>query len=211
MEGSAPRWRWAQGVLLRELRDGTPGGEPIVAQAERVPDDSGGKVRLTWILAGETPADTERRFRLESARPEEAASPWSLSEKDGRGARALAWKRMVFRYNIAPVSKPGYGPIQHRDAYLHPALTPSGALITGDFSSSHPHHRGFFLAYAKTEVGPLHPDFWNIHTGSGKVHFDRLGGTAVGPVTARIEGWHRWEAKDKAKGGRPRPPRTVGR
>ena len=190
-------------VHLRELRDGSPVGEPIVAQAERVPDASEGKVRLTWILAGETPADAERRFRLESTRPETAASPWSLSDKTAGALELWHGKRMVFRYNLAPVSNPGYGPIQHRDAYLHPALTPSGALITGDFSSSHPHHRGFFLAYTKTEVGPLHPDFWNIHAGSGKIHFDRLDETAVGPVTARIKGWHRWEAKDKQKGAVP--------
>lgn len=189
-------------VLLRELRDGSPIGEPIVAQAEQAPDASEGKVRLTWILAGETPADTRRTFRLESGRPE-AASPWRLSDETAGALELWHGKRMVFRYNIAPVTNPGYGPIQHRDAYLHPALTPSGSCITGDFSSSHPHHRGFFLAYAKAEVGPLHPDFWNIHTGSGKIHFDRLGGTAVGPVTARIEGWHRWEGKEKSKGAVP--------
>lgn len=190
-------------VLLRELRDGSAVGEPIVAQAEWAPDASEGKVRLTWILAGETPADSERKFRPESGRPEAAASPWSLSGKTAGALELWHGKRMVFRYNIAPVSNSGYGQIQHRDAYLHPALSPSGACITGDFSSSHPHHRGFFLAYTKTEVGPLHPDFWNIHTGSGKVHFDRLDETAVGPVTARMKGWHRWEARDKKKGAVP--------
>ncbi len=190
-------------VFLRELRDGSPVGEPIGAQAERVPDATDGKIRLTWILAGETPADAERRFRLESTRPETSASPWSLSDETSGTLELWHGKRMVFRYNTAPVSNPGYGPIQHRDAYLHPALTPSGATITGDFSSSHPHHRGFFLAYAKTEVGPLHPDFWNIHAGSGKIHFDRLDETSVGPVTARIVAMHRWEAKDKAKGAVP--------
>jgi len=62
-------------VLLRELRDGSSVGEPIVAQVERVPDATGGKVRLTWILAGETPADAERKFRPESGRPGAAAGP----------------------------------------------------------------------------------------------------------------------------------------
>jgi hypothetical protein len=82
-----------------------------------------------------------------------------------------------------------------RDAYIHPAYTPSGELITGDFSKAHPHHRGIFLAYTKTRVGDLHPDFWNFQAGTGKVVFDRLESLAAGPLTARIVSRHRWEAK----------------
>src|SRR3954466_429986 len=39
-------------LLLREMRNGSPVGGPIVAQAERVPNGSERQVRLTWILAG---------------------------------------------------------------------------------------------------------------------------------------------------------------
>ncbi len=126
--------------------------------------------------------------------------PWSMP-KDGTGALDLKFEgRPVFRYNAAPVSSPNYGPIQVRDAYIHPAYTPTGALITGDFSSSHPHHRGFFLAYERTKTGDLTPDFWNIHVGTGKIHSEGFDKPVVGPVTARFSARHLWEAKDKATG-----------
>lgn len=130
---------------------------------------------------------------------------WSLSEiEPGRlelkHGKIMTGYRPVFRYNAAPVSSPNYGPIQIRDAYIHPAYSPSGALITGDFSSSHPHHRGFFLAYEKTKTGDLAPDFWNIHQGTGKISSEGFDKPVVGPVTARFKTRHRWEAKDKATG-----------
>jgi hypothetical protein len=181
--------------MLRELREDGTALDPFAAQVDAVPREAGGAVRLTWILKGKTAAGTERRFGPAPAAAAETASPWSLSDPAAGPIDVKNHDRPVFRYNTRPVSNPGSPPIQTRDAYLHPAYTPSGRLITGDFSPHHTHHRGFFLAYTKTQVGSLHPDFWNIQTGSGKVVFDRLGRADVGPVTARIEGHHRWEAK----------------
>ncbi|AGA30779.1 DUF6807 domain-containing protein [Singulisphaera acidiphila] len=181
--------------LLKEFsQDGTP-HDPIVAQVEALTRESEAPVRLTWILKGKTAAGTERRFQLV---PEEAANttnPWTLSNPSAGPLALKNRDRPVFQYNTRPVSHPNTPPIQTRDAYIHPAYTPSGALITGDFSPHHTHHRGLFLAYTKTQVGSLHPDFWNIQTGSGKVVFDRLDRAEAGPVTARIESRHRWEAK----------------
>jgi hypothetical protein len=101
----------------------------------------------------------------------------------------------VFRYNTAPVRNPQYPEIQARDAYIAPAFTPSGALITGDYSRYHSHHRGFFLAYTHTRVGTSQPDFWNIQNGSGKIHHEHLEAVEVGPVVARFTTHHRWEAR----------------
>jgi hypothetical protein len=184
----------ADGPAGLDLRE-EGGGEPVRVQAERVPGDSGETVRLTWILAGETPAHTRRRFQAAPETVAPGASPWTFSDRPDGALELKNGARTVFRYNGKPVSHPNYGPIETRDAYIHPAFTPSGALITGDFSRFHPHHRGFFLAYTKTEVGGLHPDFWNIQAGTGKIACDRVGPTAVGPVTARFSADHRWEAK----------------
>ena len=103
--------------------------------------------------------------------------------------------RIVFRYNTAPVASPDYGPIQRRDAYIHPAYSPSGALVTGDFSKFHPHHRGIFFAYAKAKSGDHALDFWNIHTDKGKIRHDGMITESVGPVAARFSVKHRWEDK----------------
>ncbi len=126
--------------------------------------------------------------------------PWSFDQPKPGALELKHGDRSVFRYNAAPVSSPNYKEIQNRDAYIHPAYSPSGALITGDFSSSHPHHRGFFLAYERTKTGDLTPDFWNIHVGTGKIYADGFDKPVVGPLTARFSARHRWEAKDKAKG-----------
>jgi hypothetical protein len=188
-------------LTLREIRDGSAVGEPIVAQVDRPGDEvSTGAapataVRLTFLLPGRTPAGAVRTFRVEPGSLATAKSPWTLSDPAAGFIDLKLGGRPVFRYNIAPVSHPDFPPIQVRNAYIHPAYTPSGALITADYSKhSHAHHRGFFLAYSKTQVGTLEPDFWNIHKGTGKVVFDRLDAAVAGPVTARLVTRHRWEA-----------------
>jgi Family of unknown function (DUF6807) len=181
-------------LLLREIRGGEVVGEPITVQAERQAGSSDDHVRLTWILAGSMPAQTSRTFRLELMMGSNAASPWLIVEQPPGSLELSNRNHPVFRYNMAPVSNPKFSPVQARNAYIHPAFSPSGALITGDFSQHHTHHRGFFLAYTKTQVGDLHPDFWNFQLGSGKIHFDRLEPPVAGPVTARFSAHHRWEA-----------------
>jgi len=167
------------------------GGDPVVAQAER----ADGGVRLTWVEPGPIAAGGLKRYRLEGARPSGDRGPWRVVRSKG-GVDLRHGERPVFRYNTEPLSSPDFGPILRRDAYLHPVVTPRGAIITGDFSKFHPHHRGIFLAYAKAEVEGEALDFWNFHTGKGKIRHDGLDPDVVGPVTARISAHHRWEGKD---------------
>ncbi len=174
------------------------GGVRSIMQVDRIGDV--GPARATWILPREIPAGGEARFRIEADAPTTPPVPWSIVEARPGALELKHGDRPVFRYNAAPVSSPNYGEIQARDAYIHPAYSPSGALITGDFSPYHPHHRGFFLAYERTRTGDLAPDFWNIHLGSGKIHADGFDRPVAGPVTARFSARHRWEARDKAAG-----------
>ena len=169
----------------------------VISQADRLGSGDDAPIRLTWTLAGRVPSGTSRTYRW---RPEPDVArdvPWTFERSEGGQLELSHEGRPVFRYNRNPVRHPDHDdPRQPRDAYIHPAYAPSGAVITGDYSKeSHPHHRGLFLAYTKTEVGDLHPDFWNIQGGGGKVHFDRLEGVAAGPVTARFTAFHRWEAE----------------
>lgn len=167
------------------------GPAPIPVQVDR--PEGTDRLRLTWVLPGVLDAGSTRRFRLESTA--DSPRPWSLTKRPDGTLELKNRERIVFRYNMEPTSHPNYGPIQRRDAYIHPAFTPSGTLITGDFSKAHTHHRGFFLAYTKTHTGDLSPDFWNFQSGTGKVHFDRLESSTTGPVTARFVVHHRWKAK----------------
>ncbi|MEW4567655.1 PmoA family protein [Tautonia sp. JC769] len=174
------------------LRDLDNPGQVVVAQVDPHPD----RVRILWILPGPLPAGTRRTFRLEPLSRTIEADPWSFGTSPEGHLELSRGDEPVFRYNTAPVTHPDHpSPNQPRSAYIHPAFAPSGAIVTGDYSAgSHPHHRGFFLAYTKTRVGDLEPDFWNIQNGSGKIHFDRLGPASTGPVSARFSAFHRWEA-----------------
>lgn len=172
--------------VLREIR----AGEAVPVQVERV--EPAGSYRLTWVLPGRLAAGDERTYALEAS--DGAASPWSFLDGPEGSLELKNRERTVFRYNRRPIGHPNYPEVQRRSAYIHPAFTPTGALVTGDYSKAHPHHRGFFLAYTKTQIGDLHPDFWNIQAGSGKVYCDRLDKPSAGPVAARFTAHHRWEA-----------------
>jgi len=151
-------------------------------------------LRLLFVPRGPFP-DGTRRFELVEADGAHR-SPWTFEPTDDGQLLLKQHDLAFFQYNREPVTDPDHPhPNQPRSAYIHPAWSPDGAIVTGDYSDeSHPHHRGFFLAYTKTEVGDLHPDFWNLQGGSGKVHFDRLGAESTGPVSARLTVHHRWEA-----------------
>ena len=169
--------------------------------AEAVLADDPSLINLTWIEAGQWPAGEVRRWTLKLQPPASFTSPWKWSQTDdGQLELHHSKKGLVFRYNQKPVNQPGLPPTQLRGAYIHPFLTPSGKLATGDFSPFHTHHRGFFLAYAKTKLDTLAPDFWNIHSGTAKIvanpdHVQMI----AGPVTASLKTDHDWQLRDKAK------------
>src|SRR5947208_12216089 len=79
----------------------------------------------------------------------------------------------LMRYRQRPVPDPtGANLLLTTNGYLHPVTAPNGAVVTNHFSPDHPHQRGIFSAWTKTEVTidgeALHPDFWNIHLGTGR-------------------------------------------
>ncbi len=161
----------------------------------------GDTVRLTWVEPGSWPSGEERRWTLKPETPKDFRSPWSWKRtEDGQVELHHAARGLVFRYRAEPENRPGLPITQNRGAYIHPFLTPAGKTATGDFSPYHTHHRGFFLAYAKTTVGDYHPDFWNIHGGTAKIVAQKGSiRTVAGPVTAKLNVRHDWQLRDKAR------------
>lgn len=194
---------WAERLdQLAERRSPLPiraqegSGALSLAQVDRIGEE-GEHVRLLWVLEEPLPGGSHRSYQVDLDAEAETDSPWTFRTTEEGQLDLSRGEDPVFRYNASPVSHPDFPhPNQPRNAYIHPAFSPSGAVVTGDYSAgTHPHHRGFFLAYTKTSVGELEPDFWNIQRGSGKVHFDRFGEETVGPVSARFSTFHRWEAR----------------
>lgn len=94
-----------------------------------------------------------------------------------------------------------------RGGYIHPVYTPSGRIVTDDYPSDHYHHHGIWFAWTKTEIEGGHPDFWNVHDGTGRVEFESLDGTWNGPVHAGFKSRQRYVA---LTGGAPKTALNEG-
>ena len=186
--------------ILASDNGADPQQQPMIAEARQSPN---GLVRITWFLPRPIRAGQAAHYAIDAGPTAlDAPSAWRGSLVPGREiAIDHAGGRPVFRYNLGPTTPPASQPNPYlvRDSYIHPAFSPSGALVTGDFSAFHPHHRGFFLAYVDTRWGDLAPDFWNIQSETGRIV--AAGGEApiAGPLTCRFTVQHRWEALRKVK------------
>lgn len=179
----------------------SPGTGATVAQADRRPD---GSIRLTWALSRPIEAGREARFEVgTAATAPEPSGPWSAAAGEGGKVEVRLRGRRAFAYNAGPLANPdpGASPLLTRDAYIHPAYSPAGEVVTGDFSRFHPHHRGLFLAYTRTRWGTATPDFWNIQDGKGRIRADGCDVPTVGAVVAGFVARHRWEAAVKGSDG----------
>lgn len=176
-----------------------PNAKAQPVEVEKSADSS--KISLLWVEPGQWPAGETRKWRLSAEAPAGYTSPWKwVDAADGQLELHHRDRGLVFRYVRQPVTRPGLPPTQLRGAYLHPFLTPSGKQATGDFSPNHTHHRGFFLAYAKTKRETATPDFWNIHAGLGKIVTDPAKiKTSVGPVSAQFTCENAWQLREKTK------------
>lgn len=187
----------AEPIALVFRASGARGPERTITLEARAASSAGNdRVHLTGVLDVDVPAGSACTIAFEQIGEPLSARPWQITERPDGLIDLKNRERTVFRYNAGPSSHPNYGPVYTRSAYIHPAFTPTGALITGDFSRFHPHHRGFFLAYTKTRFGKWHPDFWNIQGKSGRIVCERVELPCAGPVTARLRAHHRWEVPD---------------
>lgn len=172
---------------LDEVRlvETTGGGATLVpAQAE-----SGETPRLWWIVRGDLASGEERTYRLE--RGELITVAGVTVDQQPEAVTVRIGDASVLRYNTAHVEPPAdidsrYG----RNGHIHPAWTPSGAILTDQFPEDHAHQSGLWLAYVKTEFEGRAPDFWNLLGGTGRVRSKGVTRTADGPVFGEFEAVH---------------------
>ena len=91
-------------------------------------------------------------------------------------------QRKLFAFQHDELLPPGIKPVYRRAGFIHPVLTPSGETISGSFAPDHAHHHGIWTAWSHTDFQGRHPDFWNVHLGSGRVEYVGLGARWIGPV-----------------------------
>jgi len=107
----------------------------------------------------------------------------------------------VLRYNATKTALPeGVEEKFAHEAYIHPAWTPAGRIVTDDYPPDHKHQRGIWFSWTKTEFEGRHPDFWNLGNQTAYIRFAEMGPTARGPVFASFQPQHE-HLDAKAPGG----------
>lgn len=151
--------------------------------------EAGPSPRLCFILSGTTPAGATRTFQVWPAAGQPSSAPAAVVKQDDKGLDVIVAGKQVLRYRAAMVDPPeGIGKEYTRNAYIHPAWTPSGLVVTDDFPPDHKHQRGIWFSWTKTEFEGRHPDWWNMK--GAAIRFTKMGPTSSGPVFASFQPHH---------------------
>lgn len=148
----------------------------------------------TFILP-ELKAGASRKYSLVAVNQNHktAAAPMQvINDHDRLTITAAARKVLTFQGGPGALPDQNINPLFRRGGYIHPVFTPSGRVVTDDYPPDHFHHHGIWFAWTKTEFEGRHPDFWNVHDGTGKVEFAALDQTWSGAVYAGLKSRNRY-------------------
>lgn len=111
----------------------------------------------------------------------------SIVATDSGGAECLG-------YPLDPkaLPRPGIDPVYGRAGYLHPLVTPSGAVVTDDYPANHLHHHGFWMAWRETRFQGRKPNFWEMGAKSGTVEILDSPTPIEGPTWTGFRTRHRY-------------------
>ena len=146
---------------------------------------------LTWVLRGETPAHTTRRYTLQ--RTESTAdlpATVVVHHQDEAVTFSLGGREVLtYQYGLAPVPA-GVDEIYQRGGFIHPLRSPAGGVLTRIQPPDHYHHYGIWNPWTHTEFAGREIDFWNLAEGQGTVESRGVTATASGPVFGVLTAWH---------------------
>lgn len=165
----------------------TTGGQAVEVPCQAEQADP---PRLWWVLGGKTPARGKRTFQLRDGKPAaragriEARKCEQSLEIVALGANGKDAGK-VLRYYHAPLAPPeGVSARFARSAFIHPAWSPSGTVLTCNFPRDHYHHKGIWNPWTKASFRGKTIDFWNLGAGKATVRFREYGSIDSGPVFA---------------------------
>ena len=166
-------------------------------------DDSGISIPLQFdgttasFVLRDLKADQSKRFRLVPG-PGKFSGVGSAPElkSDKNHVEIKIGGRQVLNFVAEPAGlpSPDIKRVFLRGGYIHPVFTPAGRVVTDDYPSDHYHHHGIWFAWTKTEFEGKHPDFWNVGDGTGRVDFERVGKSWIGPVHAGFTSFQKYIA-----------------
>lgn len=178
----------------------------LVAKEADIPVQVDSEGRATLILPA-LAKGTSRTLTLTPASPVSGAGA-GVDVVPGDGSLNLIAKpaantspqvtSLIATYQMTPGPVPaGTSKAFAHGAHLHPVYSPSGKLLTANHPPDHPHQRGIWMSWTKTEFGQGHPDFWNMGKDksgqlTGEIRFDKLLNHWSGPVHGGFTSTHRW-------------------
>ena len=149
---------------------------------------------LTWVLEGETPARSTRRFSLQSAGTETPSASPSVVVDDQDGAVVFTLRDkevLTYQYALAPVPE-GVDEIYRRGGFIHPLRSPDGGTLTRIQPPDHYHHYGIWNPWTHTEYEGREIDFWNLVKGQGTVESRGVTSLVSGEVFGALTAWHEY-------------------
>lgn len=159
----------------------TPSGETLPLQVGS---------NEAWFVLNRLPAGTTRTYQIERGAVQ--TNEITLRRQEKSVEVAVDGSPVLKYWSEARPVPEGLDPIYERGGYLHPVRTPSGGVITGDYSENHAHHHGIWSAWTSTEFRGRRPDFWNMQKGTGAVKTMGLDSIWTGPVQAGLKARHRY-------------------
>ena len=143
--------------------------------------------------------EKRRILYLESTSSPEVDSQINVAKGDGVLTFTKGKETKPFlQYQMEPGLVPaGTDEKFKHGAHLHPFFTPAGTFVAGNHPSDHPHQRGIWMSWTKTNFEGRHPDYWNMGKDAsgnltGEILFKRLTNTWSGPVRAGFTSVHDW-------------------
>ncbi|OFX58479.1 MAG: hypothetical protein A2066_07835 [Bacteroidetes bacterium GWB2_41_8] len=162
-------------LVLFELVKGQR--KPIPAQIE-----TAHSAVLWFILSGETPQNTTRKFVLTIGSPSPETSAIKLTD-NSKALTIQIDRQPVLSYVYQTVFPPeGVDPLYKRSGFIHPLWSPEGEVLTRIQAPDHYHHYGIWNPWTLTFVGKREVDFWNLMKGEGTVRFAGFVSQTEGPV-----------------------------
>lgn len=137
---------------------------------------------LAWFIVPAQKGGEELTYTVTEAAV--AAANGVEVTQEAEELKVVAAGRPVFAYRLdkTAVPRPEIPDHYKRAGYLHPVLSPSGKVVTGDYHPRREHHHGLWSAWTNTRFQGRTPDFWNTHEKKGRVDFVGVDSTWSGPV-----------------------------
>jgi len=139
---------------------------------------------VTFIVSGKLEEGTSRQYYFARGGKKRETAKVAYPIRQSEDELVITDKtRDVLTYHISETMPPeGVEPLYKRSAYIHPLVSPEGAVLTRIQPPDHYHHYGIWNPWTKTHMNGREIDYWNLGKGEGTVRTRAILSSAEGAV-----------------------------